>query len=179
MGVNRLKRILFELFYDRVYKTAYYIVEDSYLAQDITQETFIKAFRHIEDCPDGSKAGAWSSTIATRTAIDHVRLQKRRNVFSADNVLIENVAFQDERVKSVEAEVETSMMVEQVLEQLRTLDPELREMIVLKHMCGLKDKEHLGCGYAKIKNICFYVVSHNRFSVSDYRVIHSPYYVTD
>lgn len=50
---DKAERILFELFYERVYKTAYYIVKDANTAQDIVQETFIKAFRNIEDCPDG------------------------------------------------------------------------------------------------------------------------------
>lgn len=141
MGVNHHQRILFELFYDRVYKTAYYIVKDVYLAQDITQETFIKAFRHIENCPDGEKAGAWLSTIATRTAIDYIRLQKRRNDFPTDNIFIENVSFHDETAMSVETEVEISVMLENVLKQMHALDPELQEVIVLKYMCELKDTE--------------------------------------
>lgn len=141
MGGNHHKHTLFEQYYDRVYRIAYFIVRDAYFAQDIAQETFIKAFRNIADCPDGEKAGAWLSTIAARTAIDHRRLQKRRNTFPTDNVIIESMASYDETAASVESEVETTMMVELVLKQIEELDPELREMMVLKYLCEFKDTE--------------------------------------
>lgn len=139
MSVEENKRILFELFYDRVYKIAYFIVKDPHVAQDIVQETFIKAFRNIEDCPNGEKAGAWLSTIATRTAIDHIRSQKRRNTLPADHVIIDEAVLYKEDTP-VETEVEKELMVEHILDQLETMDPEQREIIMLKYLYELKDR---------------------------------------
>ncbi|KXG42626.1 RNA polymerase sigma factor [Tepidibacillus decaturensis] len=42
------KRILFEMFHEQVYRKAYFITKDHYLAQDILQETFLKAFNHMD-----------------------------------------------------------------------------------------------------------------------------------
>ncbi|WP_261796017.1 RNA polymerase sigma factor [Numidum massiliense] len=136
-----MQRILFEMFYQRVYKTAYYIVKDEHLAQDVLQDTFIKAFRHIEQCPDGERAGAWLATIASRTAIDYIRKQKRRNALPFDNVLIENNAFQREVASSVEQTVEDAFAIEEILREIDSLDADSRVVLILKYLHELKDQE--------------------------------------
>ena len=49
-------------------------------AQDLTQETFIKALQHQEQLKDEQKAAHWLSSIATNTAIDFLRRNWPRHV---------------------------------------------------------------------------------------------------
>ncbi|KXG43750.1 RNA polymerase sigma factor [Tepidibacillus decaturensis] len=77
---HQLERVIFEMFYHRVYNTAYFIIQDRHLAQDVVQETFFKAFQNMHKVEDGHKLGAWLGTIATRTAIDFLRKVKNETI---------------------------------------------------------------------------------------------------
>jgi RNA polymerase sigma-70 factor (ECF subfamily) len=137
---NEAFRILYDMFYERVYKSAYFITRDPYLAQDAVQETFIKAFRNINDIEDGGKMGAWLSTIATRTSIDLMRKQKRWNGTPTEDVILETGILKEEGT-SIEEEYEFVWLKERITEIITELKPEYREVLLLKFQHGLKDEE--------------------------------------
>ncbi|MGJ3237300.1 MAG: RNA polymerase sigma factor [Anaerolineae bacterium] len=64
-------------FQDYVYSIAYRIMGDSYSASDATQDTFITAFRKLEQFKGGNLR-AWLARIATNTCYDEIRKRKRR-----------------------------------------------------------------------------------------------------
>jgi len=61
---------------DGAYRYAASLVDDHDLADDITQESFIKAFKHIRDLNDDS-IRSWLFKIITNTARDHARRNAR------------------------------------------------------------------------------------------------------
>jgi RNA polymerase sigma-70 factor, ECF subfamily len=61
----------------RVFLLIYRIVGNVDDAQDLTQETFIKALQRQSQLKDLGKAGHWISRIASNTAIDFLRRNKR------------------------------------------------------------------------------------------------------
>src|SRR6202167_6098094 len=61
----------------RVFLLIYRIVGNVADAQDLTQEAFIKALQRQEQLKDGQKAAHWLSRIATNTAIDFLRRNRR------------------------------------------------------------------------------------------------------
>src|SRR5665811_2546881 len=65
---------------DRIYR----IVENVAAAQDLTQETFIKALQHQEQLKNEQKAAHWLSRIATNTAIDFLRRNSRATFCDID-----------------------------------------------------------------------------------------------
>lgn len=52
------------------------MVRDDELAADLTQETFIKAYRAFDTLADQSRARAWLYQIAGRTALDELRRRR-------------------------------------------------------------------------------------------------------
>jgi RNA polymerase sigma-70 factor, ECF subfamily len=60
----------------RIFLLIYRIVGNVDDAQDLTQETFIKALQRQSQLKDLEKAGHWLSRIATNTAIDYLRRKK-------------------------------------------------------------------------------------------------------
>jgi len=60
----------------RIFLLIYRIVGNVDDAQDLTQETFIKALQRQSQLKDIEKAGHWLSRIATNTAIDYLRRKK-------------------------------------------------------------------------------------------------------
>jgi RNA polymerase sigma-70 factor (ECF subfamily) len=66
----------------RIFLLIYRIVGNVDDAQDLTQETFIKALQRASQLKDFDKAAHWLSRIASNTAIDHLR-RSRKLTFSA------------------------------------------------------------------------------------------------
>jgi RNA polymerase sigma-70 factor (ECF subfamily) len=52
------------------------MLRDDELAADLTQETFVKAFRAFDSLEDHNRARAWLYQIAGRTALDELRRRK-------------------------------------------------------------------------------------------------------
>ncbi len=61
----------------RIFLLIYRIVGNVDDAQDLTQETFIKALQRRSQLKDLDKAASWLSRIAANTAIDFLRRSKR------------------------------------------------------------------------------------------------------
>ncbi len=61
----------------RIFLLIYRVVGNVDDAQDLTQETFIKALQRRSQLKDLERAGPWLSRIAANTAIDFLRRKKR------------------------------------------------------------------------------------------------------
>jgi RNA polymerase sigma-70 factor, ECF subfamily len=61
----------------RIFLLIYRIVGNVDDAQDLTQETFIKALQRRSQLKDLDKASGWLSRIASNTALDYLRRNKR------------------------------------------------------------------------------------------------------
>src|SRR5499427_10103460 len=69
----------------RIFVQIYRIVDNVADAQDLTQETFIKALQHQEQLKDEQKAAHWLSRIAHNTAIDFLRRNSRATFCEIEN----------------------------------------------------------------------------------------------
>ena len=68
----------------RVFLLVYRIVRNVDDAQDLTQETFIKALQRRDQLKDLEKAAHWLSRIASNTAIDFLRRSGRASFIDLD-----------------------------------------------------------------------------------------------
>ena len=126
----------YKKFYKRLYYLTLAIIKCPHLAHDITQETFIKAYYKKDTIVDMDKVGAWLSTVATRTAIDFCRKQKRVcQVFQQE--LMEGMGCHI----IVECEIELSCLKEDLCRQVMKLADKQREVLLLKVNGGLKETE--------------------------------------
>ncbi|UOQ48058.1 sigma-70 family RNA polymerase sigma factor [Gracilibacillus caseinilyticus] len=62
-----------------MYYTALKIVKDAQMAEDVVQESWIKVFKHQLKLERIETLGSWLRTITSRSAIDLLRKEKRRN----------------------------------------------------------------------------------------------------
>lgn len=76
----------------RIFLLIFRIVGNVEDAQDLTQETFIKALQRKSQLKELDKAGHWLSRIASNTAIDHLRRNKKVSTTELKN-LPEQMAF--------------------------------------------------------------------------------------
>jgi RNA polymerase sigma factor (sigma-70 family) len=132
--------LIYRNYYSKVYYTALSVVKDRFLAEDIVQETFMKAFKNADKMDEECKIGSWLSTIAIRTAIDFIRKEKRTAAIPVEAFILE---LNEDKLKShsVEKEVEQLFLKEDLLQFVGELKPELGDILLLKYQKGLKEEE--------------------------------------
>jgi len=66
----------FARYHGEIYGFLARMIRDDELAADLTQDTFVKAYRAYETLEDKEKARAWLYSIANRAALDELRHRK-------------------------------------------------------------------------------------------------------
>lgn len=105
-----------------VYNVAYRIMGDPPSAEDITQETFITAYKSLNRFRGGSFK-AWILRIATNRCYDELRRHKRRPQSSIDEIMDENespafLRSPDEGPEQHRQRVELAVAIERCLDGL-------------------------------------------------------------
>ncbi len=136
----------------RVFLMIYRIVGNVADAQDLTQETFIKALQRRAQLKDMDKAAHWLSRIASNTAIDFLRRHGR-----AAHTPIDTLAepLTSPGGESPEAMVLASEERSYMEDGLRLLSPRERLALVLRDVEGLPAEEvarQLGCSKATVRS---------------------------
>ena len=125
---------------DSVNTLARTMVRDYQHAEDLAQETFLKAYHFLHDLQEPEKFGGWILTILRHTALDFLR-SKREGV-SLETLQEDGFEPEDgTRIDPMVAAIETHEDELRVLAALRTLREDYREIIMLKHVERLSYKE--------------------------------------
>jgi RNA polymerase sigma-70 factor (ECF subfamily) len=110
----------------RIYRTIRGIVLDAAAAEDLTQETFEKAFRYHRQRGEVDSVGAWLHRIAVNAAISHLRRQNLARLLPL-RLFLGSAPTGFERV-------EARTVVERAL---HALSPKLRTAVVLHFYAGM------------------------------------------
>jgi len=135
--------------YERpVYSLVLRMVRDRQLAEDLAQETFIKALNAIATYRPEFKFSSWIFKIANNAAIDHLRrreidtlsLDGAPNATSQDD--IEATALQiGDKSETPLAELEARELGTSIERAIGQLRPEYRSCILLRHVEGMAYEE--------------------------------------
>ncbi|MDB4916657.1 MAG: polymerase sigma factor, sigma-70 family [Gemmatimonadetes bacterium] len=72
-GDHAAERALYDAHVERVYRLAFRLAGDADLAQDFTQETFIRAFDRLSQYRGDASLATWLHTIATSVSLNGMR----------------------------------------------------------------------------------------------------------
>lgn len=131
-----------------LYRYAYWLCGDSALAQDLTQETFLRAWRSLDSLRETDAAKAWLITILRR---EHARLFERKSFDTTD---IGELELDDRDALSPEQLGEDSIVRAAMLQ----LEPKYREPLLLQVLGGFSCEEiarELGLGAAAVMTQLF------------------------
>jgi RNA polymerase sigma-70 factor (ECF subfamily) len=109
------------------FRFAWHLTRDRQLAEDVTQEAFLRAFRFLKGFRGDRKFGSWLFSIVRNCAMDALRQQRRSDTQWDDRVLPRSVADPTAR-----AELEAA---------LRSVSTEHREAFLLVEVFGLSYQE--------------------------------------
>ncbi len=124
---------------DMVFTTAFRLTANHAEAQDIAQETFLKAYERYDALRDQPAVGGWLRTVATNLALNHLTRHRRRwRLFSEMHAHDEDESpgFEATFVAPASPEQETADRrdMRAVLEEaVAALPPDQRAAIVLFH----------------------------------------------
>lgn len=126
---------------DAVYRVALRLSGDESQADDLTQETMLKAFRAWHQYRPGTNVRAWLFTIVRHTFINEYR-KARRAGFSVDVSEIEAfTVFEHVQEADPEGRFFDQIVDEDVLRAIDGLPDEFRETLVLSDVEGLSYAE--------------------------------------
>lgn len=126
---------------DTLYRVALRLSGDESRAEDLVQETMLKAFRAWGQFRPGTNARAWLITILRNTFINEYRRQRREPVPVDIDVVEPYIARPAGPDTDPEGSFFSQIVDAKVLEAVDHLPPEFREALVLSDMEGLSYAE--------------------------------------
>ncbi len=126
----------FSLHHRTVFRAARSVVRDAALAEDVTQEVFVKLYKNLNSINDPEMLRPWLIRVALNLAKNTVRGNIRANTRD-ENYVKETV---ENSVISVESEYEQKSELNEVNRALSKVKEPLRSCLVLKQQ-GLSYRE--------------------------------------
>ena len=119
------------------------MVKDNDVADDILQETFIKAVRVIDEgrYADSGKFLSWILRIAHNQVIDHFRSQKSAKTVSESDAGYDMLGTLRFAERTVEDAIISSQIEEDVRRLIDRLPDEQREVVIMRYYSGLSFQE--------------------------------------
>lgn len=140
-GNTERYRELVERHERRVFAVAWSRLGDATLAEDATQEAFIRGYRHLALLGDGAKFSGWISTIARHVAIG-LGLRHRRELNKRERWALEQPATTE--LAGEETELCTAETLRQTLTELPAAHRECLVLFYLEDKSGAEAAEALG-----------------------------------
>jgi RNA polymerase sigma-70 factor (ECF subfamily) len=130
-------RRIVEQHYRGLYLMAARLIGDPTEAQDLVQESFAKAYLHLERFDPSYRLSTWLHRITLNTCRDHLKSARRRERPSGTDPAAD---FPDEALRPDEVLARRDI-ADRVRDALARLKPAYREVLVLKDLQGLSYAE--------------------------------------
>ena len=132
--------IIYEKYHHRVFLYLYSLCRDEKLAEDLTQETFLKAVLSLEN--DHVNIGAWLYMVARNLYYDQFRRQKRELPMddmagAVDGTRKSGDFVQEDPLEQVISREEQRRL----MKALEGLPDQQREVLTLQYFLGLSQRE--------------------------------------
>jgi len=160
---------------ERLYATVYHMTSNHEDANDLVQETFIKAFRALKSFKGDSSFYTWIYRIAVNKTINFLKQRKNRIQMSLDDLdfNVENdpdlVALISE--KTPRRNLHLSELQEKLNGAMRKLSEHHRMVVVLHDIQGLSHEEIgtiMDCNVGTVRSRLFYARQQLQAHLSDY-----------
>jgi RNA polymerase sigma-70 factor, ECF subfamily len=156
-GDSQAFSLLYETHKRRVFSLCFSMLRDYELAEDVTHDTFLFAFRRLNSFRRDSAFSTWLHRIAVNSVLMHIRHRKSR--ISSELSIDEMNSIEDEsRSELVGAEdkwLESSIDRIELLKAIDELPPGYRIVVVLHDVEGYNHEEiagMLGCSVGTTKS---------------------------
>jgi RNA polymerase sigma-70 factor, ECF subfamily len=126
---------------DALYRVALRLTGDPSQAEDLVQDTMLKAYRSWRQYRPGTNAKGWLLTILRNTFINDYRRRKLEPVAMDLEAVEPHAIYRSIENTDPEGTFFSRIVDEKVLEAVDALPPDFREVLVLSDMEGLRYAE--------------------------------------
>ncbi len=142
-GDNQAFDILLKRHQARVFSYIYSIVKNRDVADDLFQETFVKAIMTIKQgrYAESGKFSAWITRIAHNLIIDYYRQERSENVVSADDDAVDVLNRKDLSDKNIEDFMVNEQIHADVRKIIDALPDNQREVLLMRYYRDMSFKE--------------------------------------
>lgn len=166
---------LVQRYQERIYATVYHMTSNHEDANDLAQETFIKAFQALSSFKGGSSFYTWIYRIAVNKTINFLKQRKNRFQMSL-NDLDANAEHDPDLVslvseKTPRRELNLAELQEKLNEAMQRLSEVHRTVVTLHDVQGLSHDEIaeiLECNVGTVRSRLFYARQQLQAYLSDY-----------
>ena len=166
---------LIQRYQERIYATIYHMTSNHEDANDLAQETFIKAYRSLKSFRGGSSFYTWVYRIAVNKTINFLKQRKNRVQLSL-NDLDSNVENNPDLVALIsqdtpQRDAQISELQLKLNEAMMKLSHEHRLAVVLHDVQGLRHDEIariMECNVGTVRSRLFYARQQLQGLLSDY-----------
>ena len=129
----------FTLHHRAVFRTARAVVRDSALAEDVTQEVFLRLYRNLDATPGEELLRAWLLRVTLNVARNTIR-GNTRSMLRDNEYQKESTDFGSAFVEAPEEEYERQVAIQEARRALDKIKEPMRSCLLLKQQ-GLSYKE--------------------------------------
>lgn len=166
---------LIRRYQERIYATVYHMTSNHEDANDLTQETFIKAYRALHSFKGDSSFYTWIYRIAVNKTINFLKTRKNR-VHMSLNDLDFNAENDPDLValvsdKTPRRDLNLSELQEKLNEAMQKLSEVHRMVVTLHDVQGLSHDEIagiVGCNVGTVRSRLFYARQQLQGTLADY-----------
>jgi RNA polymerase sigma-70 factor (ECF subfamily) len=145
----------------KIFNIIYRFIGDYEEATDLTQETFISAFRHYDRFRGDAKVFTWLYQIARNLCINRVRQKDRQRALRIESLDQPRDLEEDEAVQrevpdwshAPHTVLEEKELRQRILAAVETLPPDYREVIVLREFQNLSYNEIVEATGLTLENV--------------------------
>lgn len=132
-GDEKSLEILIKRYLKPIYSFVYKNIGNSEMAEDVTQETFVKVWKNLKKFDKNKSFKSWLFTIAKNNSIDFLRKKKTVSLSSLEESLPDKNNFIND--------IEQKDSIKKIHNVLQNLSPNYRAVILLKNESNLTFRE--------------------------------------
>lgn len=142
-GRNEAFDVLIERHKSKLYAYIYHAVKDADMANDIFQETFVKAIMTINQgrYVENGKFSAWITRIAHNLIIDLFRQEKSENLQSCDLEDVDILNRKELSEDTIEDELVVSQIYADIRKLVKALPESQQEVLFMRYYKNMSFKE--------------------------------------
>jgi RNA polymerase sigma-70 factor (ECF subfamily) len=132
-GERPAQAALVERYWDRLYRWLYHLTRDAHAAEDLTQDTFLKALAHLRRFQADTNFAAWLFRIAHNNFANHYRARGRQREGLSDHLA--------DRGAGPEQEAQSNEALGALARAIAKVPAEFRSALLLRAEEGLSFRE--------------------------------------
>jgi RNA polymerase sigma-70 factor (ECF subfamily) len=139
-------RSVFSQFQKPIYNYVLRMVKDRALAEELTQDIFVKAYNSISDFRGDSRVSTWVFSIATNACLDHFRSKsykkhEKTDLLSSEDLFKSTLLEGEQKIPTAEEEIISAEMSSCVRGYIDDLQEDYRAVILLHDLQGFTNPE--------------------------------------